>query len=102
VLAQAADTDAAARTRPFVAHQDRLAELFPDEQRASVDLLVDLLVGPLAAGGRVGGDRARRDAVAVYHLAFGALRAHLVARTRPSTTEIDHLVRFATAGTGVR
>src|SRR3954464_11807351 len=32
VLAQAAHPGAAARTRPFLAHQDRLAELFPDEQ----------------------------------------------------------------------
>ena len=43
VLAQAGQADAAARTRPFLANQDRLAEQFPAEQQASVDLLVTLL-----------------------------------------------------------
>jgi AcrR family transcriptional regulator len=42
VLAQASDTRAAGRTRPFLTDQDRLAEAFPREQQASVDLLVDL------------------------------------------------------------
>ena len=47
VLAQAGNPAVAARTRPFLAHQDRLAEAFPEEQQASVDLLVGLLVGCL-------------------------------------------------------
>jgi len=33
VLAQASRPDAAARTRPFVANQDRLSDAFPEEQR---------------------------------------------------------------------
>ena len=45
VLAQASDKRAAGRTRPFLTDQDRLAEAFPREQQASVDLLVDLLAG---------------------------------------------------------
>ncbi len=59
VLAQASDARAAGRTRPFVTDQDRLAEAFPREQQASVDLLVDLLasaVVPLHGDG----ERARR------------------------------------------
>ena len=48
VLAQASTPRAADRTRPFLANEDRLSELFPEEQRESVDLLVDLLVDPLA------------------------------------------------------
>ena len=47
VLAQASTARAAERTRPFLANEDRLSELFPEEQRESVDLLVDLLVVPL-------------------------------------------------------
>src|SRR5579863_1636924 len=36
VLAQAADPGAAARTRPWVTSEQRLSELFPEEQQASV------------------------------------------------------------------
>ena len=49
VLAQAANERAASRTRPFVANQERLAEAFPAEQQASVDLLVDQLATEIAA-----------------------------------------------------
>ena len=49
VLAQASDTRAAGRTRPFLTDQDRLAEAFPREQQASVDLLVDLLASAIVA-----------------------------------------------------
>ena len=49
VLAQASTRRSADRTRPFLANEDRLSELFPDEQRESVDLLVGLLAEPLAA-----------------------------------------------------
>ena len=58
------------------AHEDRLTELFPDEQRASVDQLVGLLIGPLQAGRASGlaGAGAPRDAEAIYRLVFGILR----------------------------
>lgn len=99
VLAQAADRDAASRTRPFVANQDRLAEAFPAEQQASVDLLVDQLAAALAglAGGTRGGARqveVRRDAELVYQMVFGILRRHLIERSAPSAAEVDHVVRF--------
>ena len=48
MLAQASTPDGRpTRTRPFLANEDRLSELFPDEQRESVDLLVGLLVDAL-------------------------------------------------------
>ncbi|HVM66741.1 MAG TPA: TetR/AcrR family transcriptional regulator [Acidimicrobiales bacterium] len=100
VLHQAADEGAARRTRPFMANEARLAERFPEEQQASVDLLVGLLVPAVSelAGGRPAD--ARRDADAVYHLAFGALRRHLVRGTQPGRAEVEHLSRFALAGIG--
>jgi AcrR family transcriptional regulator len=100
VLQQAADEGAARRTRPFVANEARLAERFPGEQQASLDLLVGLLVPPVLE--LTGGRRAdaRRDAEAVYHLAFGALRRHLTRGTTPARAEVEHLSRFALAGIG--
>jgi AcrR family transcriptional regulator len=98
VLAQATDSRAAGRTRPFVADQDRLAESFPREQQASVDLLVDLLAGAIV--GLHGRASARDDAVVVYRAAFGALRDHLIHGTTPTSAEIDHLVNFCVAGIG--
>ncbi len=100
VLAQAANADAAARTRPFLAHQDRLAELFPAEQQQSVDLLVEQLAGAVRAlpGPSRSVRQARRDAECVYELAFGTLHRHLTRRSTPSGAEVDHLVEFAVKG----
>jgi AcrR family transcriptional regulator len=98
VLAQASDARAAGRTKPFVSGQDRLAEAFPREQQASVDLLVDLVAGAIV--GLHGAASARDDAVVVYRAAFGALRDHLIHGTQPTAAETDHLVRFCLAGIG--
>jgi AcrR family transcriptional regulator len=100
VLHQAANEGAARRTRPFMANETRLAERYPDEQQASVDLLVGLLVPPIAALCGARRVDARRDADAVYHLAFGALRRHLTRGTVPARAEVEHLSRFALAGIG--
>jgi AcrR family transcriptional regulator len=106
VLAQAGDAAAAAKTRPFIANQDRLAESFPEEQQASVDLLIEQLAGALARltgstpGGKTRKTEHRRDAEAIYHLVFGVLRKHLIHGTRPTGAEIDHLVRFALRAVG--
>jgi AcrR family transcriptional regulator len=101
VLAQAADAEAAARTRPFVVHQDRLAEQFPEEQRQSVDLLVELLEAEV---GSLPGRRTRvsvkRDARAVYHLTFGTLHWHLTHGTRPTNADIEHLAQFSLKAIG--
>ncbi|HET6810666.1 MAG TPA: TetR/AcrR family transcriptional regulator [Acidimicrobiales bacterium] len=101
VLAQAADPDVAARTRPFLAHQDRLVEQFPEEQQQSVELLVGLLADVITElpGGRSAA-AARRDARAVYELAFGTLHAHLSRGTRPTAADTDHLVQFCLKGIG--
>jgi AcrR family transcriptional regulator len=103
VLAQAANAGAAARTRPFLAHQDRLAELFPVEQQQSVDLLVDQLGSAVQQLGRSrarSSRQARRDAECIYELAFGVLHRHLSRHTAPNTAEVDHLVDFAVKGCG--
>jgi len=98
VLAQAAEP-AAARTRPWVANQDRLAERFPEEHGASVDALVTLLdepVGELRGGG--GGAGAHQAALLVYRVSFATLQAHLAGGTKPSTTEVRQLVAFCVRG----
>jgi AcrR family transcriptional regulator len=101
VLAQAEEADVAARTRPFLAHQDRLAEQFPAEQQQSVDLLIGLLRDSISD---LPGTRSRlsttRDAEAVYQLTFGTLHWHLSHGTRPTTGEINHLVQFSLRGVG--
>jgi AcrR family transcriptional regulator len=100
VLAQAADPGASARTRPFLVNQERLMEQFPDEQRESAELLVELLAG--AVGELPGPARderqARRDAQAIYHLTFGTMQQHITYRTRPSAGEVNHLVQFSLKG----
>jgi AcrR family transcriptional regulator len=103
VLAQASTTKAAERTRPFLANEDRLSELFPEEQRESVDLLVDLLVGPLTEAAAPGSppDGPRRDAEAIYRLVFGLLHAHLIQHTRPTAETVGHTVEFCLRGAGL-
>jgi AcrR family transcriptional regulator len=102
VLAQASSPRAAARTRPFVANEDRLWELFPDEQRESIDLLMTVLADALAKAPGSSRADARRNAESIYHLVFGSLHAHLLLRTRPSRAEIEHAVRFSLRGAGLR
>jgi hypothetical protein len=104
VLAQAAQPKAAARTRPFVVNEARLVEAFPEEQQASVDLLVDQLaevVRRLPHAASASTADARRAAEAIYELAFGRMHSHLISRTRPTPAEVEYLVRFATKGASV-
>jgi AcrR family transcriptional regulator len=100
VLAQASDPRAAARSRPFVANEDRLAQLFPAEQQASVDMLVDLLADALA--GAVADTEApeqiRRDAESIFRLTFATLQAHLIRNTRPTPESVEALTRFCLRG----
>jgi AcrR family transcriptional regulator len=108
VLAQASNTGAAARTRPWVTSEQRLSELFPEEQQASVDLLIGLLDEPIrnlrdSPADRRGKsestvDGARLQATIVYRLVFATLRAHLSARTKPGAGETEDLVRFCLRG----
>jgi AcrR family transcriptional regulator len=102
VLAQASNPRAADRTRPFVANEDRITELFPEEQRQSIDQLVNLLVEPLddLVVDRSDRGETQLDAEAIYQVVFGTLRTHLVRHTRPSAIESTHLVRFCLNGIG--
>jgi AcrR family transcriptional regulator len=106
-VAQASDARAAARTRPFVVNEDRLAEVFPSEHEASVDQLVALLLAPLGElSGRPrprsssSSPRAGDDARAVYRLTLATLRDLLASRQKPSPTEVEHLVGFVLRGIG--
>ncbi|MGW0664764.1 TetR/AcrR family transcriptional regulator [Streptodolium elevatio] len=105
VLAQAGDPVAAARTRPFLSHQDRLAELFPAEQRSSAEAMLAPLEGVLRSEyAERRPDEVRdpsADALAVYRLTLAALHDHLRARTSPTSDETAHLVRFACNGLGI-
>ncbi|HEY7948151.1 MAG TPA: hypothetical protein VID75_10750, partial [Acidimicrobiales bacterium] len=116
VLAQASNAAAAARTRPWVTSEQRLAELFPEEQQASVDLIIGLLDDPIMhlAGRSVrrgraadepdaaahAADRAaaRAAAVMVYRLTFATLRSHLADGTRPTPSDLEDLVGFCLRG----
>jgi hypothetical protein len=101
VLAQAAQPQAAARTRPFVTNEARLAAAFPAEQQASVDLLVGLLASALAGmNPPPKKPDAERAARLVYDLTFAVLRRHLIHRTVPGAAEVDHVVRFSVRGAG--
>jgi AcrR family transcriptional regulator len=100
VMAQATHSAAAGRTRPWVLSEQRLAELFPEDQQSSVDLLVGLLEDPVATlqGGRRRSDHVSATAVMIYRLTFATLRSHLVARTRPTEAETNGLVEFSLRG----
>jgi len=91
VLAQASSAEAAARTRPFVAQEDRLATAFPEEHQASVDALVDLLRADVPD---------RRDAEAIYHVAFGALHVALRRGAPHTTADTERPVGFCLQGIG--
>ena len=96
VLAQATDTRAAGRTRPFVTDQDRLAEAFPaSSRRRSTSSSIS---SPRPSSSLHGRANARDDAVVVYRAAFTTLHDHLLHGTRPTAAETDHLVRFCLAG----
>lgn len=104
VLAQASEPHAAARSRPFVANEDRLAQLFPAEQQASVDMLVDLLVGALSelVAGSEDPEQLRRDGEAIFRLTFATLEAHLIRGTRPAPESVEQLIRFCLRGAGAK
>ena len=91
VLAQARDPQAAAATRPFALHGDRLAVRFPAETLASRDRLVDPL-RPIV------GDA---PAVAIYHLTMGTVHDALLTHETPSRADSEAIVAFALRGAGL-
>ena len=100
VLAQSANATAAARTRPWVLSEARLTEQFPEEQQASVDLLVALLREPLAQFGTTtrSHDDNNRIATMIYQLTFATLRTHLVSGTKPDSREAEAFIGFCLRG----
>lgn len=100
VLVQASDARSAARTRPWVLSEQRLSELFPREQAASVELLISLLRDPIADLGDDQKAETVEPAVLVYQLTFAVLRSHLVARTKPDAAATRALVAFCLRGAG--
>jgi AcrR family transcriptional regulator len=98
MLAQAADPEAAARTRPFLVGLPRLRERFPAEHDESESVLVGLLT-TVIEGGVTGGSMASaepaKDAQVIYRATVGVMESHLVARTSPSKPETVHLAQFA-------
>jgi AcrR family transcriptional regulator len=106
ILAQASDPRAAARTKPFVVSEDRLAEAFPAEHAASVEQLVALVVPPLEelardrSPSRRDPGRVWADARAVYRLTFATLRDALLSGQEPTRAAVDHLVAFVLGGVG--
>ena len=68
-----------------------MAAAFPEEHQLSIDALLDLLGQDVPD---------RRDAEAIYHLAFGTLHAALRRGTAPTAAETKHVVRFCINGTG--
>ncbi|MCX4781712.1 TetR/AcrR family transcriptional regulator [Streptomyces sp. NBC_01264] len=101
VLAQADDHRSAARTRPFLAHADRLAARFPEEQSASEQAMIEPLAEALIAdAARRTPPRAHaaRDARTVYLLAVAALHQHLRAGTAATREDTDYLVAFVLGG----
>lgn len=91
VLAQARSARAAEATRPFAVNAGRLAHEFPDEVAASAEALKAPLVETLRD---LGSPDPERAADAVYVLAMGSMERHLVAGTRPSDADVEHLVAF--------
>jgi AcrR family transcriptional regulator len=101
ILAQASNPDAAARTRPFVLGLQRLEEKYPDEQHASVALLIDMLESVVVEGtegGTFGPVDAHLGTLFIYELAIGVMEGHLMRGTRPSPAETDQLVSFCLRG----
>jgi AcrR family transcriptional regulator len=99
VLAQAVDTEAADRTRPFVVNVERLAEAFPEQQQASVAALIAPLRDAIA---RVSDPAGAEDrAVNVYRLVFAALADFIRQRTAPDARQIASIVAFGLRGVGL-
>lgn len=104
VMAQATNPDAAARTRPFVANTARIVEQFPEEHAASLRGPFDLLLTAVRAGaadGTLSPADPDRDAQSVNDVVFATMERHVLARTRPSPTDVQALVAFCERGLGV-
>lgn len=104
MMAQAADPAAASRTRPFMVSLQRLGDMYPTEQQASIALLVDMLAAAVREGIDAGvmreGD-AERSAYFVYSLSVAVMEDHVLHLTAPTASEIEDLVAFSLRALGV-
>ncbi|MER7577860.1 TetR/AcrR family transcriptional regulator [Streptomyces sp. NPDC126514] len=104
ILAQAADPRVAARTRPFLAHADRLASRLPGERRASEQAVIDPLAEALSRMQDTGTTQADGlcthacDARTVYLLTMAILHDHLREGTHPGPQDTEHLIAFIFGG----
>lgn len=95
ILDQARNVNAAAATRPFAVGGARLADAFPFESARMADELRAPLRSALA---ECGSPDPSLDAIAIAHMVMGSMNEHLVARTKPSSTEAERLVELALRG----
>ena len=102
-LAQAGDPRAAARTRPLARSLGHLQEQYPDEHRASVEVLVALLrraVEQAVEAGLATSSSPAQDATLVHLMTQGLLDRHLRELTTPSEAEVGLAAAFALRGIG--
>jgi AcrR family transcriptional regulator len=93
VMAQARNTDAADRTRPFAVNGPRLADRFPDELLSSRAALIETLAPTVVALG--GNDH---DATLICELALARMNDAIAHRRKPSRDEIESLYAFCLGG----
>jgi AcrR family transcriptional regulator len=104
ILAQAGDTVAASRTRPFVAHNARLADQFPMELERSTELVLAPLVAAIEEArerGLVRSSDVRRDARSVMDLTSMFVERHVFMDVRPTEDDVAHLLAFCDRALGV-
>jgi AcrR family transcriptional regulator len=104
IMAQAANPDAASRTRPFILGLQRLSERYAEEQLASVQLLLELLQPAIVAGVSEGRFAALDPTLAstyIYDVAVTVMEDHVVRGVKPSRRETAELVAFCLRGLGV-
>ena len=97
VMAQAADPEAARRSRPFAVHADRLAAEHPDENRRSVELLSAQFAGAVAAVASAEPPADRTVELALW-TCLAEMQRLLRARIRPSDADIEATVTFIVNG----
>ncbi len=98
MFAQATDTAAAGRTRPFVTNALRLMEQHPAEFRLTIATLVEQLataIDELADEEALKRSPTHDDAMSIYCLTVARMEDHIVLRTAPSREEIDATIDFA-------
>lgn len=95
VMAQASDSGAAKRTRPFLVNIGRLSDQFPTEVNQSAEVLIAPL-RTLLLDDRTQ-SRAEHEAWFVYDTVIGVMERHILGRKIPEPELVSRLIRFITA-----